>query len=323
MAKKITLSFGFITIRTKFEVAVDEETSGTHTVCQGSGEERHEPARVKQSVGCPVCKTTHSSVWGFRDRAIEVDTETGPQLVVVDQEELQAALGVPRTGRVGIQGRSATMVEGPAELAFHPREKVMAATVAGDSVQNIYPDKGGEAAYTLLRDALLERPDIVGVMVWAPSTKNALWTVEVGPGGILVASKRCWPEQMRATLPVPSTEVPEAQRAMFGSLVDSAVEDFDMLRYVDEAKKGLDDLLAERAGTAVAMAAPSGSAGISSLLEQLEATRAARAARDAAAKPAKKAPAKKAPAKKAAAKKTAAPRKAAAKKVTTIKTNAA
>jgi DNA end-binding protein Ku len=297
-AKKVTIAVGMVSIATRIEPAVDEEASMFRTICTGEG--THDPVRCKQYMECPVCETRHSSHWGFKEKGIERDGT----MVVVSAEELAAANGAPVTGRQG------TM---PVEVVFHPREKVYAATVAGDSVQNIYPDKGAEKAYVALRDTLAADPSLVACMIWAPGSKNALWTLEV-VGHRLVATKRCWPEYVRPTVEIPLVEVSEVERQMFSHLVSTTMEDFDLGKYVDQAKLSKEELIASRTGTPIGaatlregMASPN---DVPSLMAAIEASLAA-----AGAKPIpKKAPAKKAAAKKPPAKKAAAPRKRAAKK---------
>lgn len=302
-AKKVTVMYGFVPVHTKMEVAVDEESSDAHAVCTGINDEsRHAPVRVKQSVACPVCEVKHTSVWGFPQRGVEREGE----MVVLTDEEIRGALGEPRTGRKD---------KPPVEIAFHPREKVFAATVAADSVQNMYPDRGGEKAYTLLRDALASHPEIVGVMIWAPSTRNALWVLEV-VGSRIVASKRHWPEMVRATTEIPPVDVLDLERAMVDQLIVASVEDFDLGKYVDQSKLSMEELIASRAGTAPATVSATGQVGnpaVTDLLAGLQASLDAIGASKAPAKPAvkrapaKKAVAKKAPARKRATKKAAAP----------------
>ena len=295
-AKKVTIAVGMVSIATRIEPAVDEESSNFRTIHTADG--THDPVRCRQFMECPECKHRETSHWGFPEKGMERDGT----IVVVSAEELAAASGEPITGRQGNM---------PVEVVFHPREKVYAATVAGDSVQNIYPDKGAEKAYVALRDTLAADPGIVACMIWAPGSKNALWTLEVVEHR-LVATKRCWPEYVRPTMQIPMVEVTDAERQMFGHLVSSSVEDFDLGRYVDQAKLSREELIASRTGTPVSSALMPGMASpsdVPSLMAAIEASLAA-----AGAKPVKKAPAKKAAAKKSPAKKAAAPRKRAAKK---------
>lgn len=296
-AKKVTWMVGFVPLHVKMEVAIDPESSDTHTVCTGDG--THAPSRVKQSFTCPICETSASSTWGFKERGVERDGA----VVVLTPEEIAAATGAPHTGRKDAP---------PIELAFHNREKLFAATVAADSVQNVYPDRGGEKAYALLRNALARRPDVVGAMIWAPSSKNALWVLEV-VGSRIVASKRCWPEMVRATTEIADVDLLDVEQEMFGQLVEGSIEDFDLGKYVDQSKLSLEELIASRTAVSGATALKPGVAGrdqIPDLLANLQASLAA--LQPAKKPPAKRAPAKKAPAKKAAAKK--APAKRAAKK---------
>lgn len=314
-SKKVSMLVGFVPLPVRIEVAVDKEESGTHTVCIGNSDaDVHDPVRVKQFVECPKCQRRHTSTYGFTERGIERDGE----VIVLTKEELKAAAGTPRTGNTS-KGQP------PIKLAFHSREKVYAATVAGDSVQNVFPESGGEKAYALLRQALLDDPDVVACMIWAPSTKNALWTLEV-VGERIVATKRCWPEYVRAVPQVPEVPVADVEVAMFNELVATTVEDFDLGRYVDQSKVDLDELVKEREGVPIDIGTGTVSRDdIPDMIAKLQASLAAAGAKPAAKKPArneftgrgtKRAPAKKTPAKKAPAKKAVA-KKAPAKKVAT------
>jgi DNA end-binding protein Ku len=299
-AKKVTIMVGFIPIRTKIEVAVDDEGSDLHTVCTGIGDDKHEPSRVRGSMECRACGRTEPSVWQYKERGYE----DGDKVIVVDTEALAAAQGAPRTGRVE-----------PVETTFCPREKVYAATVAGGSVQNIYPDKGGEKAYELLRDTLRENPDIVAVMIWAPTSRNSLWTLEVVEERI-VATKRAWPEYVRPALNLaPAEGITDAERAMFADYVTGSVEDFDIGRYVDESKLGREELISSLRDGAVTIsnAVAAQQSSPADLIAGLQASLVAWGLKPSA--PAKKAAAtKKAPAKKVAAKRAPAKKKVAAKK---------
>lgn len=273
-AKKSTIQIGMITIPIRLEVAVGKESSDRKTICTGDG--THEPTRVKNHVDCPTCGTSHSSSFGFPERGIERDGK----LVVLTADELKEAAGEPIKNMA---------------LSFHPREKVYAATVAGDSVQNTYPDKGGEKAYTALRDTLLAHPEIVAVTVWAAGTANSLWVLEV-VGQHIVASKRAWPEDVRPAPAIAPAEVTDMEAEMFNTFVQQSVTDFDILQYRDAARDGMDALVASRMGDAIlapatvsATAAPAGD-----MLAALQASLASLPDKPAAKKAAKKAPAKKA-----------------------------
>ena len=295
-ASKVTMMLGIIPLAVRMEKAVDDSSSGNRTVCLGQ-DEPHDPTRVQMRMTCPVCDRYHSSVYGYEHRAREL----GDELVVLTRDEIAETIGEPITGRPG---------KPPVEVRFHPREKVYGATVASDSVQNIYPDRGGEKAYSLLRDTLRDQPDVVAVIIWAPRSANALWVLEVVENR-LVASKRSWPEYVRTTQAVPDVDILPAEQAMFMQFVDAVTEDFDLSVYSDQAKLKLDALVESRAGQAIPIPTSTPTApGIGDLLAGLQANIDAVKARKAPAKrTARKAPAKKAVAKKAPAKKAAPARK--------------
>lgn len=271
-AKRTTMQVGLFNIPVRLEVAVDDESSDTHTVCTGDG--AHEPTRVKNHVDCPTCGKTATSVWGYPERGVEIDGK----IVVVTAEELRAAGGEPIKSL---------------NLGFHSREKVYAATVAGDSVQYVTPDKGGERGYQALVDFLSTHPDLVAAAIWAPSSRNALWVIEAG-NGHLVASKRAWPENVRVAPAIPPAEVGDAEAAMFAQLIEATVTDFDLGVYRDAAKEGLAALLATRYDSAVVVATPGAPAApAGDMLAALQASlAAAKPSRSATKRVAKKAPAK-------------------------------
>jgi DNA end-binding protein Ku len=281
-SKKLNVVIGFVPIPMRLDKAT-ESGDKSHVVCVGGlgDKAEHPPIRVKQFVECPTCHHEATSHYGFPTRAVE----KGDQLVVLSQEDIQAATGEP------IKTMS---------LEFHPREKVYAATLAGGTVNNLRPDKGGEKGYALLRDTLAERPDVVAVAVWAHVSKNTLWVVEVVDDR-LVASSRCWPEDVRAVEAVepPSEEIPDVERQMFRQVVEAKVSDFDMLKYQDTARNGLRELVDSRPGVPIqgdSTTAPDATNMFAALQATLEAAKPV---------PQQKKPAKKAAAKKAA-KKTAA-----------------
>lgn len=283
-AKKRHIEVGLFRFPVRMEVAVDRESTGAHTVCTGE-DTKHEPTRVKQHVTCPHdgCGVDRTSVFGFPERGIERDGK----MVVLTAEQIAEAKGEPVKDLT---------------LGFHPRAEVFAATLAGNSVQNIAPDAGGEKGYTALRDALAARPDLVGVTVWAPSTANALWVVEVVDGR-LVASKRAWPENVRDVVAIPDVDVADMDRKMLALAVEGLSTPFDVTQYVDQTKAGLAKLVQDRLGDAVPVAADGAPVAVADMTAALQATL-------------DKLNREKAPAKKAVAKKTATVKKAAAKRTT-------
>lgn len=282
-SKKVQINFGAMIIPVRLEKATDDEKDGTKTVCAGTEDKPHPPALVKQSMGCTTCDITHSSHWPF-PRGTEQGDGT---YVVVSNEDLRAAAGEPISKVV--------------TMRLHQRAEVFGATVASDSVQNVSPDKGGEKAYAGLFNALSKRPDLVAATVWAPSTKNALWVLEVVDQR-LVVSKRCWPEDVRTPPVIVPVQVSDIEQQMFDHFVDLSVEKFDVDEYRDVARKGKADLIAARSGEAQPLASTPTAAPVASgdLLASLQAS-------IKKVEPARKAPAKKAAPRKRAPKKPAEP----------------
>lgn len=237
-ASKTRIEVGFVSIPVRMEKATDDEESGFRTVCLGTEGAEHNVTRVKTEVVCPQCNRKHTSVYGYEDRAVEY----GDELRVVTKDEIAAASGDPLK----------TLA-----LKFHSREKFFAATVAADSVQNLSPDKGGERAYTALVEVMRARPDLVAVTIYAPRTKNALWVLEVHENR-LVASKRCWPEDVRPVAGVTPALVDSAEMRLFGQYIDESVTDFDLGEYVDARRAGVKALIdaANGSGTTLVSSRP-------------------------------------------------------------------
>lgn len=235
--KRITVQLGIMPIHLKMETAVLAETSAS-VVCTNGGQ--HEAVKVKQSVFCPVCKTTHNSFQQFPERGIEENK----QIRVLSKDDIQQVKGAPRTGRVRDGHQHTLEADAPVEIKFHPRLEVFAFTLAGDSVQNVYPDTdlGGAKAYEMLLHYLSVHPDQVAVMVWAPTKNNALWVLDVYDGR-LVASKRTWPEQVREPKQVAPVTITGAEQTLFDQIIELTLTRFDVNEYVNEAAKGLQELL--------------------------------------------------------------------------------
>lgn len=290
--KKSTLKIGALNIGVRLEVAADKDESGFRTVCTGV-DAHHDPIRVKTNVDCPECGNRQSSVWGYEGRAKEIDGS----LILVTADEMKQAAGAPIKDLT---------------LAFHSRDEVYTNTLASDSVQNVYPDKGFEKAYRGLVEALTARPHLVACTIWAPATKNALWVLDVVDGR-LVTSKRCWPEDVRPVEQIPTAELSEAELNMFGVFIDGSVSDFSLDVYKDARREGVKTLLSERGVSYDAAESGTGSLG-SDLLSTLQAS--VDALRSPSTKTTvRKVAAKKTVAKKAVTKKTAAKRTPAKKAV--------
>lgn len=235
--KKTNMTVGLFRFPVRLEVAVDEDSSEFKVVCTGNG--THEPVRTKQHMDCqfPDCGESHSSHWGYKDRGVE----TPEGMVLITTEQIAEASGTPIKDM---------------DLAFHPRVDVYTHTVAADSVQNIYPDAGGEKGYAALYKALSDRPDVVAVTVWAPGTKNALWVLEIVEGR-LIASKRAWPQDVRLAPPIapPAEDISAVEQKMMDSAIDALLAEFEVSEYVDARRSGMTELIASRLGTAVAVSA--------------------------------------------------------------------
>lgn len=275
MARNITITIGFVPIVVKSDKATDSESDvKSYTVCTGKDDTPHDPARVSGGLKCPIeaCGKSAGS-WHAFEKGVEVDGK----LVVLSKDEVDEA-NAPIQDMV---------------LTFHQRTDVFTSTVAGDKVNNLFPAKGAEKTYDLLRRFLVARPDLIGMTVWAPSTKNTLWVLDV-VNGHLTASSRCWPEDVRAVPEIPAVgdEIKEAEAAMFAQLVESMVEDFDPAKYRDVARQARAELIASKVGDAAALPFDATS-GSSAAAGSVDLVAALQASLDSQGVKAKKKPAKK------------------------------
>lgn len=234
MAKNLTLHLGLLAIGVKSDKATDAESEKTtFTACAGTEEKPHPVAKVNGRMICSDadCGRTAPS-WHSFAKGVAKDDGT---LALLSRAEVSEA-NAPVSEMV---------------LSFHRREAVLQSTVAGEMVNNLLPQKGHEKAYALLHQTLVEHPELVVATIWAPSTKNAMWILDVF-GDRLVASSRCWPEDMRAFPAIPEAVVSELERAQMEMFVTASTEDFDPAKYRDVAREARAALIESKDGEAVA-----------------------------------------------------------------------
>ncbi len=218
------ISFGLVTIPVKiYSTARPSEELHFHLVHEGCGK------RLKQQYVCPQ----HGPV----DRAEMVkgyEVSKG-RVVELTKEELEAL--------------EAATSDDIALGEFVPIAAVDPIYV--DASYYVAPDKGGERAFRLFRDAL-EQAGIAGIATYAARGKQ--YTVMLRPfeDGLVMHSLR-YPDEVKPWSEVPHEKLPKpprAELALAGQVIDSLRhEAFDPERYTDEVKGRVRKLIAQKAKT--------------------------------------------------------------------------
>jgi DNA end-binding protein Ku len=116
-----------------------------------------------------------------------------------------------------------------------------------DEPYYLAPEKGGEKAYALLRDALKESGK-VGIAKVSIRTREHLAAVKPN-GNTLVLELMHFPDELADTkeLPVPDkVAVGKKEMTMAGSLIDGMSDKWDPTKYHDEYKQALLKLIEEK-----------------------------------------------------------------------------
>lgn len=216
------ISFGLVTIPVKiFSTAQPSKELHFHLVHEGCGE------RLKQQYVCPK----HGQV----DRA---DMVKGYELmkgrvIELTKEELKAL--------------EAVASDDIALAEFVPIAAVDPLYV--DSSYYVAPDKGGERAYRLFRDAL-EHAGIAGIATYAVRGKQYVVMLRPFEDGLVMHSLR-YPDEVKPWSDVPLNKLPtppRAELALAGKVIDSLRhETFDPDEYTDEVKGRVRKLIAQKA----------------------------------------------------------------------------
>jgi DNA end-binding protein Ku len=278
-----TISFGLVSIPTKLyttnEAAGDIHFNMLHDA---------DGARLKQQYLCTQCNEIVD-----RDHTVKGYEHAKNQYVVFSADELKA-LDAVATQTVAIE-------------EFVPASAVDPLWV--DKSYYLGPDKGGERAYKLLREAMLET-GLVGVASYSARGKQYIVALRPFRDGLIMHQLR-YAEEVKPWAEVPMPDLPELKPAELGLakqiIQQIAHETFAPEKYKDEVQTRMRELIAKKVeGQEITMAPEAPSGKVIDLMEALKASlgmtkdaerkpaAAAAAAPEAAAEPApKKKPAKK------------------------------
>lgn len=279
-----TISFGLVSIPAKLyttnETAGDIHFNMLHDA---------DGARLKQQYICTKCNEVVD-----RDHTVKGYEHAKGQYVVLSSEELKA-LDAVATQTIALE------------------EFVPATAVDPLWVEKSYylgPDKGGERAYKLIHDAMLET-GLVGIASYSARGKQYIVALRPFENGLIIHQLR-YAQEVKPWAEVPIPDLPEIKAAELGLakqiIQQIAHETFSPENYKDEVTERMRDLINKKVeGQEITMAPEAPAGKVIDLMEALKASLGMAKSED--RKPAAAAPAKAEEVAEAAPKKKAASKK--------------
>jgi len=277
-----TISFGLVSIPTKL-YTTNESSGDIHFNMLHDAD----GARLKQQYICTKCNEVVD-----RDHTVKGYEHAKGQYVVFTAEELKA-LDAVATQTIALE------------------EFVPATAVDPLYVEKSYylgPDKGGERAYKLIRDAMIET-GLVGVASYSARGKQYVVCLRPFHDGLILHQLR-YAQEVKPWSEVPLPQLPELKPAEIGLakqiIQQIAHETFSPDRYKDEVQERMMQLINQKVEGQEITVAPEAPAGkVIDLMEALKASLGMTGKTEEARKPAIAAEATEeaAPKKKAASKK--------------------
>jgi DNA end-binding protein Ku len=279
-----TISFGLVSIPTKL-FTTNESSGDIHFNMLHDADS----ARLKQQYVCTKCNEIVD-----RDHTVKGYEHAKGQYVVLSAEELKA-LDAVATQTIALE------------------EFVPASAVDPLYVEKSYylgPDKGGERAYKLLHDAMLET-GLVGVASYSARGKQYIVSLRPFQDGLIIHQLR-YAQEVKPWSEVPIGDLPElkpAELQLAKQIIQQiAAETFTPEKYKDEVQARMMDLIQKKVEGQEITVQPEAPAGqVIDLMEALKQSLGMTKGKEAERKPAIAAEAK--PAAEAAPKKKAAGKK--------------
>lgn len=244
-----TISFGLVSIPTKLYTT--NETSGDihfNMLHDADG------ARLKQQYICTKCNEVVD-----REHTVKGYEHAKGQYVILSSEELKA-LDAVATQTIALE------------------EFVPASAVDPLFVEKSYylgPDKGGERAYKLIHDAMIET-GLVGIASYSARGKQYIVSLRPYQSGLIIHQLR-YAQEVKPWEEVPIPDLPEIKAAEIGLakqiIQQIAHETFDPKKYKDEVSERMMDLIQKKVEGQEITAAPEAPAGkVIDLMEALKAS---------------------------------------------------
>lgn len=244
-----TISFGLVSIPTKLYTT--NETSGDihfNMLHDADG------ARLKQQYICTKCNEVVD-----REHTVKGYEHAKGQYVILSGDELKA-LDAVATQTIALE------------------EFVPASAVDPLFVEKSYylgPDKGGERAYKLIHDAMIET-GLVGIASYSARGKQYIVSLRPYQSGLIIHQLR-YAQEVKPWEEVPIPDLPEIKAAEIGLakqiIQQIAHETFDPKKYKDEVSERMMDLIQKKVEGQEITAAPEAPAGkVIDLMEALKAS---------------------------------------------------
>jgi DNA end-binding protein Ku len=242
-----TISFGLVSIPTKL-YTTNESSGDIHFNMLHDAD----GARLKQQYICTQCNEVVD-----RDHTVKGYEHTKGQYVVLSTDELKA-LDAVATQTIALE------------------EFVPAKAVDPLYVEKSYylgPDKGGERAYKLIRDAMLET-ELVGIASYSARGKQYIVCVRPFEEGLIIHQLR-YAQEVKPWSEVPMPDLPELKPAELGLakqiIQQIAHETFAPEKYKDEVQERMMELINKKVEGQEIIAAPEAPAGkVIDLMEALK-----------------------------------------------------
>lgn len=244
-----TISFGLVSIPTKL-YTTNESSGDIHFNMLHDADH----ARLKQQYICTKCNEIVD-----RDHTVKGYEHAKGQYVVFTPEELKA-LDAVATQTIALE------------------EFVPASAVDPLYVEKSYylgPDKGGERAYKLIRDAMLET-GLVGIASYSARGKQYVVSLRPFHEGLILHQLR-YAQEVKPWSEVPLPQLPELKPAEVGLakqiIQQIAHETFSADKYKDEVQERMMELINQKVEGQEITVAPEAPAGkVIDLMEALKAS---------------------------------------------------
>jgi len=243
-----TISFGLVSIPIKLYTAASSESVSFNMLHGKCGN------RIKQQTFCPVCNEKVE-----RNELVRGYEFSKEQYVRLSEDELKS-----------LEGESSRVID-------------IAEFVPLPSVDPIYfeksyylgPDKGGERAYKLIRDAMLET-ELVGIASYAARGKQYIVCLRPFHEGLIMHQLR-YAQEVKAWTEVPLPALPELKPAEIGLakqiIQQIAHETFSPDKYKDDVQERMMQLIQQKIEGQEITVAPEAPAGkVIDLMEALKAS---------------------------------------------------
>jgi len=242
-----TISFGLVSIPTKL-YTTNESSGDIHFNMLHDAD----GARLKQQYICTKCNEVVD-----REHTVKGYEHAKGQYVVLSSDELKA-LDAVATQTIALE------------------EFVPAKAVDPLYVEKSYylgPDKGGERAYKLIRDAMLET-ELVGIASYSARGKQYIVCVRPFEEGLIIHQLR-YAQEVKPWSEVPMPDLPELKPAEIGLakqiIQQIAHETFAPEKYKDEVQERMMELIQKKVEGQEIIAAPEAPAGkVIDLMEALK-----------------------------------------------------